>query len=846
MESGSAWTAANNLPDELRPVAIAEDFASDDDDSDEDENDYLEEEGAASTGRPARSAEEESLIGSSLVEMPTDLENCLALNRSYRAMLESAIGELAERLEENRQLQKELPAQLSERSLRPPKPKVRKNWYHSLVFHHPYFRDINGMRAPMNEDEKTKRANKEMDPYLTPSMHWSAEENRMLVNAVKSNLLQQSLESMMDRKETLAQKILETEDPDQIADITARMDQLDELVTKTRDLSLEELLEQSTRPIDWLRIAAVDMRSHRTAFDCEMRWRHMLDVRLNQGPWTPAEDERLKSLAAKWNERNWDQIAQEMKSGRSAFQCAQHYASRLVTRHNMGTFTEEENHRLQQLISVCTEGDDISWAQVSHFMGSRSKKQVMNRYNRSLHPSMHHGRWTAQEDVMLLVAVKLYGDISWTKVASMLPGRTGGQCRDRYKDNFAQRFVSGPYTPDEDCTLLELVQKHGVGHWARVAQDMPWRAANTALMRYRRLCESLGSERPTVADLERSLPAPVAPVTAARCARLTGMDKRLDLYRRISRLLNTRIMKRAALMLVKGRDESLDREMCLRLYRRMLRLRQNNHAPRSSQVQGRSLNKAIAQYAQPLHRPVLPSLAAYEHQEWRAVENVLHDLHGLVRPPPNPDVEEVGTVPVFEEFFTKEVLGVPDGFQPNESGLVLPLLPPNETTVATFGRLSDRFAGGNVESLSALQDGNSFPELSAALDADNIEDIRCTECASRSLLELSSVAARSSQEPCGRCNELRATRKNYEVLQARFISYFFWPAVLDTMDVAETVELSADVPKKRTKTYRKRTKLKKPWVKRKWEERRRAIAAAAAAAASATAQDVSAPEEDDN
>ncbi|KAL1445357.1 hypothetical protein MTO96_029232 [Rhipicephalus appendiculatus] len=77
MESGSAWTAANNLPDELRPVAIAEDFASDDDDSDEDENDYLEEEGAASTGRPARSAEEESLIGSSLVEMPTDLENCL-------------------------------------------------------------------------------------------------------------------------------------------------------------------------------------------------------------------------------------------------------------------------------------------------------------------------------------------------------------------------------------------------------------------------------------------------------------------------------------------------------------------------------------------------------------------------------------------------------------------------------------------------------------------------------------------------------------------------------------------------------------------------------------------------
>lgn len=77
----------------------------------------------------------------------------------------------------------ELLAKLSERSARPAKPKVRNNWYHSLVFHHPYFRHINRMRAPMNEDEKIKRANKEMDPYLTPPLHWSAEESRMLVGA---------------------------------------------------------------------------------------------------------------------------------------------------------------------------------------------------------------------------------------------------------------------------------------------------------------------------------------------------------------------------------------------------------------------------------------------------------------------------------------------------------------------------------------------------------------------------------------------------------------------------------------------------------------------------------------
>ncbi|KAH7944186.1 hypothetical protein HPB52_016932 [Rhipicephalus sanguineus] len=275
----------------------------------------------------------------------------------------------------------------------------------------------------------------------------------------------------------------------------------------------------------------------------------------------------------------------------------------------------------------------------------------------------------------------------------------------------------------------------------------------------------------------------------------------------------------------------------------MLRFHWDSSTRGNTRLLRLALNKAIAQYAQPMHRATLPSLAAYERQEWHAVANVLHDLHGLPRPPPNPDVEEVGTVPVFEEFFSKEVLDVPEGFQSNDSSLVLPLLPPNETTVPTFGKLSDRFVNGNLtESLSALQDDNSFPELSAALDANSIEDIRCTECTSRSLLELSSIAARASQESCFRCSELRATRKNFEVLQARFVSYFFWPALLDTVNVAEMVELPSGTYEKGPKKYRKRSRIKRPWVKEMWKERKRL--ASAAAVAGAAAEGIDAPQED--
>lgn len=47
---------------------------------------------------------------------------------------------------------------------------------------------------------------------------------------MKTNLLQQSLESLMDRKEALAQRLLLTEDSEQSAELTERIDQLDKQV----------------------------------------------------------------------------------------------------------------------------------------------------------------------------------------------------------------------------------------------------------------------------------------------------------------------------------------------------------------------------------------------------------------------------------------------------------------------------------------------------------------------------------------------------------------------------------------------------------------------------------------
>ncbi|XP_077504762.1 uncharacterized protein LOC144114733 [Amblyomma americanum] len=784
-------------------------------------------------------AEDESLLGSSNTEALSDLEKILCANHVYQEFLENAIRDFTDIIEKNRKLQEELPARLAERTQRRSKPKVRKNWYQALIFHHPYFRDVNGMPAPPNEDELTKRANKELDPYITPARAWSAKEFCTLVKAVQDNLLQQNLEALLDRKKTLSERLLTTEDPSQNAELKERISQLDEQMSKVREMTLVELLEQSTRPIDWLRIAAMDMNSDRTAFGCEMHWRHLLDVRLNQGPWTPEEEERLCTLVTKWDERCWDQVAAELNTGRSAFQCALHYCRNHAVRVNIGPFTPTEDKRLRLLINLCTEGDNIYWSQVAHFMGTRSKKQVMNRYYRSMDPHILHGRWTAEEDMMLLIAINIYGSEGWSKVATLMPGRTKHQCREHYIKSFACDIISGPYTPSEDKALVELVDKHGLGCWAQVAKGMPWRTSNSVLTRYTRLSRMVGKDKVTAADLEKIYAKPDSMVTERPRMQTPAIVRRMNVFRRICRMINTSTQREVALKLVKGDSETVDRETCLQLYRRLLHKFQSGRWSHHAPTQARSLNRAIAQYAQPLYRRPWRNMAAYEHEEWQAVTNVLHDVHNLERSPGDPKFEQMDTVPVFEEFLCTSVLGVPANFQPGTSHQ-LPLLAPCETTMATFGRLVDRFVDGDVEKCwSFLQDFESFPELCAALDAVNVESIRCTDCTSRAPLEdeLSSMANRElavhlDQLACRRCVLMRETRRNYDVLRSRFLSYFFWPLLLDKQNVAETVMLPPDTSSKGRKVRRVRKKQKKPWVKEAWAQRRRQAAQAAAAAES--------------
>lgn len=108
-------------------------------------------------------------------------------------------------------------------------------------------------------------------------------------------------------------------------------------------------------------------------------------------------------------------------------------------------------------------------------------------------------KWTVDQDQMLRDAItKVGGAKNWKLVASMVPGRSGVQCRQRW-ERLKPGRVRGKWSPEEDLALMsaissvELLQvnqrrrtKSGLVEpcWSQVAAHLPARTAKQCRYRW--------------------------------------------------------------------------------------------------------------------------------------------------------------------------------------------------------------------------------------------------------------------------------------------------------------------------------------------------------------------------
>jgi hypothetical protein len=226
---------------------------------------------------------------------------------------------------------------------------------------------------------------------------------------------------------------------------------------------------------DWAQVAA--LVPGRTDKQCRYRWVKSLDPDITSGKWTVEEDAKLTGAVQKYGDNNWIEAA-ALVPGRKNSQCRQRWVLSLdptidqkITRmDNKGKWTVEEDSKLTEAVEEL--GKD--WVRVAVMVLGRTNQQCRYRWVEILDPDIKRRGWALEEDAKLTDAVKKLGK-DWAAAAAMVPGRTKKQCRYRWIENLDPDINSGRWTAEEDAKLTVAVKEFGT-KWARVAATVPSRS----------------------------------------------------------------------------------------------------------------------------------------------------------------------------------------------------------------------------------------------------------------------------------------------------------------------------------------------------------------------------------
>ena len=120
-------------------------------------------------------------------------------------------------------------------------------------------------------------------------------------------------------------------------------------------------------------------------------------------------------------------------------------------KHVNGKWSKAEDDALR---TVVKDLGGKNWKRISQlaFSGSRTDVQCLHRWQKVLRPGLHKGPWSQEEDVTVLEMVKKYGGVDavkWSVIAAELPGRLGKQVRERWYNHLDPTLNKSAWTVDE-------------------------------------------------------------------------------------------------------------------------------------------------------------------------------------------------------------------------------------------------------------------------------------------------------------------------------------------------------------------------------------------------------------
>lgn len=178
-------------------------------------------------------------------------------------------------------------------------------------------------------------------------------------------------------------------------------------------------------------------------------------------------------------------------------------------------------HEDESLRLAVERSGERNWKAIADQVPGRNHTQCLQRWTKVLKPGLIKGHWTPEEDAKLRELVA-EGKKNWGQVASLIPGRTSKQCRERWCNHLDPNINKGSYTEDEDKIIVEMQAKLG-NRWSIIAQQLKGRTEDAVKIRWKSL---MRGRRAASKEDKSSTPATSSPAEANTSSSSVADDER--------------------------------------------------------------------------------------------------------------------------------------------------------------------------------------------------------------------------------------------------------------------------------------------------------------------------------